>query len=103
MALVSLIDDDRLFFLSVAGTECRQGGRLHSFCDASLRAPNPTMMVVPGGWVGWPLAAGGPWWLVAARAGGRAQRGGGCCSSSVQHRLPVPARGLRRRLGRGPP
>ena len=24
------------------------GNRLHSFCDASLRAPNPTMMVVPG-------------------------------------------------------
>lgn len=25
----------------------RAGDRLHSFCDASLRAPNPTMMVVP--------------------------------------------------------
>ena len=24
------------------------GNRLHSFCDASLRAPNPTMMIVPG-------------------------------------------------------
>jgi hypothetical protein len=47
MALVSLIDDDKLVFKSVAGTDCRQGDRLHSFCDASLRAPNPTMMVVP--------------------------------------------------------
>lgn len=47
MALVSLIDGERLFFKSVAGTDCRQGNRLHSFCDASLRAPNPTMMIVP--------------------------------------------------------
>ncbi|KAL4452747.1 hypothetical protein ABPG75_008409 [Micractinium tetrahymenae] len=47
IALVSLIDDDQLVFKSVAGTDCRQGNRLHSFCDASLRAPNPTMMIVP--------------------------------------------------------
>jgi GAF domain-containing protein len=25
----------------------RAGNRLHSFCEASLKAPNPTMMVVP--------------------------------------------------------
>ncbi|KAL4457312.1 hypothetical protein ABPG75_012177 [Micractinium tetrahymenae] len=47
MALVSLIDDDRLFFKSFAGSETASGNRIHSFCDASLRAPNPTMMVVP--------------------------------------------------------
>ena len=28
-------------------TATHAGDRLHSFCDASLRAPNPTMMVVP--------------------------------------------------------
>lgn len=58
VAVVGLIDDDRLYLKSAAG-EARPGAshdRLHSFCDASLRAPNPRMMIVPG-------ALGAPWVL----------------------------------------
>ncbi|KAL4459136.1 hypothetical protein ABPG75_014001 [Micractinium tetrahymenae] len=47
IAVVGLIDDDRLYLKSIMGTEVRNGDRLHSFCDASLRAPHPTMMIVP--------------------------------------------------------
>lgn len=47
IAVVGLIDDERLWLKSIMGVEGRQGRRLHSFCDASLRSPNPTMMVVP--------------------------------------------------------
>lgn len=49
VAVVGLIDDDRLYLKSAVG-EARPGAshdRLHSFCDASLRAPNPRMMIVP--------------------------------------------------------
>lgn len=49
IVVVSLIDDDRLWFKSVAGVKCRQADRLHSFCDISLRAHSPTATVVPGG------------------------------------------------------
>eukprot|EP00887_Chlorella_sp_A99_P002292 scaffold10.g2292.t1 len=49
MALVSLIDSDSLFFKSFAGGEAgTHARRIHSFCDASLKAPNPTMMVSEG-------------------------------------------------------
>ncbi|KAL4459137.1 hypothetical protein ABPG75_014002 [Micractinium tetrahymenae] len=47
IVVVSLIDEDRLWFKSVAGVKCRQADRLHSFCDISLRARNPTATVVP--------------------------------------------------------
>ena len=47
MAVVGLIDADRLWFKSAQGIAARGGRRLHSFCDASLRLPRPTLMVVP--------------------------------------------------------
>ncbi|KAL4427123.1 hypothetical protein ABPG77_001127 [Micractinium sp. CCAP 211/92] len=47
IVVVSLIDHDRQWFKSVAGVKCRQADRLHSFCDISLRARNPTATVVP--------------------------------------------------------
>ncbi|KAL4427122.1 hypothetical protein ABPG77_001126 [Micractinium sp. CCAP 211/92] len=47
IAVVGLIDDDSLWLKSIQGTEVRRCDRLHSFCDASLHAPNPTMMIVP--------------------------------------------------------
>ncbi|KAL4447293.1 hypothetical protein ABPG77_007326 [Micractinium sp. CCAP 211/92] len=47
ISVVGLIDQDRLWLKSIVGVETREGQRLHSFCDASLCLPCPTMMVVP--------------------------------------------------------
>ena len=75
MAVVGLIDDDRLYLKSTAG-DAQPGAshdRLHSFCDASLRAPNPRMMVVPG-----ELGVGLAVPPTIAGAAGRWQAGAGC-------------------------
>ena len=47
MAVVGLIGEERLFFKSIVGLDGTGGQRLHSFCDATLRLPRPTLMVVP--------------------------------------------------------
>ncbi|EFN56344.1 hypothetical protein CHLNCDRAFT_144815 [Chlorella variabilis] len=47
VAVVGLIGEDRLWFKSIQGLESKGGQRLHSFCEASLRLPCPTLMVVP--------------------------------------------------------
>ncbi|KAL4443601.1 hypothetical protein ABPG75_011338 [Micractinium tetrahymenae] len=47
ISVVGLIDQDRLWLKSIQGPPAPAGERLHSFCDASLRLPCPTMMVVP--------------------------------------------------------
>eukprot|EP00887_Chlorella_sp_A99_P008024 scaffold12.g8024.t1 len=47
IAVVGLIDRDSLYLKSLVGADGRHAKRVHSFCDASLKAPNPTMMVVP--------------------------------------------------------
>lgn len=76
MAVVGLIDENRLWFKSVQGISAHGGQRLHSFCDASLRLPRPTLMVVPdtlqarqgqGGRRGTPHSAAAPSWQCRRR------------------------------------
>ena len=44
--MVGLIDAEHLQLVAASGVPASPARRLHSFCDASLKARNPTCMVV---------------------------------------------------------
>ena len=46
VAVVGLIDAEHLQLVAASGVPASPARRLHSFCDASLKARNPTCMVV---------------------------------------------------------